>query len=122
MSRIIFSVLLSLQLVTFTDALLLQTKSIQRQRNVALRSVGSDLLQRPEDEDSAEYRDYLKNLMKMQANRAKSGHAAPSSGSSDAYFAKLSRLKMERQALRKAGLPDDMLDTSYTQDDFDSAM
>lgn len=58
----------------------------------------------------------------MQANRAKSGHAAPSSGSSDAYFAKLSRLKVERLALKKAGLPEDMLDTSYTQEDYDAAM
>ena len=122
MSKIFISLLLSLQIVTFSEALLLQSKSIQRQRSSALRSVGSDLLHRPEDEDSVEYREYLRNLMKMQANRAKSGHAAPSSGSSDAYFAKLSRLKMERQALRRAGLPDDMLDTSYTQDDFDSAM
>lgn len=90
--------------------------------STALASVGSDLLQRPEDEDSPEFREYLKNLMKMQFNRAKSGFSAPSSGSSDAYVAKLNRLKIERQAMREAGLPDAPLDTSYKPEDYQAAM
>ena len=114
-------VVISLQVITNTEALV-QIKTNQIRYRSALRSVGSDVLQRPDDEDSPEYKEYLKNLMKMQANRAKLGHSAPSSGSSDAYFAKLTRLKVEKQALRAAGLPDDMLDTGYTQDDYDSAM
>lgn len=121
MTKIILSLLISLYVATITEALLL-TKSYQIRHTSALRSTGSDILQRPDDEDSAEFRDYLRNLMKMQVNRARSGHAAPSSGSSDAYFAKLTRLKIEKKALRDAGLPDDSLDTSYTQDDYDSAM
>ena len=118
---ILLSLLLSLQLVSLSDALL-QSRPYQLRHQFALRSGGSDVMQRPDDEDGPEYREYLRNLMKMQANRAKSGHAAPSSGSSDAYFAKLSRLKVERLALKKAGLPEDMLDTSYTQEDYDAAM
>ena len=47
-----------------------------------LSSMGSDDLSRPADEDSPEYREYLKQLMNLQANRARSGHSAPSSGSS----------------------------------------
>ena len=121
MLKVFISVLVSLQVLSTTEALL-QCRPSQLRYVSALKSVGSDLLQRPNDEDSPEYREYLKNLMKMQANRARSGHAAPSSGSSDAYFAKLTRLKIERQALKKAGLPEDLLDTSYTQDDYDSAM
>ena len=117
----LLSILLSLQVATIVEALL-PTKSYQIRLTSALRSSGSDILARPTDEDSAEFRDYLRNLMKMQANRARSGHAAPSSGSSDAYFAKLTRLKVEKKALRDAGLPDDLLDTGYTQDDYDSAM
>jgi hypothetical protein len=59
-------------------------------------SLGSDLLERPDDEDGPEYREYLKALLTLQANRAKTGHAAPSSGSADAYMAKLTRIKIER--------------------------
>jgi hypothetical protein len=121
MFRAFISVLVSLQVLSISEALL-QTRPSQVRYVSALKSVGSDVLQRPSDEDSPEFRDYLKNLMKMQANRAKSGHSAPSSGSSDAYFAKLTRLKVERQALKQAGLPDDLLDTGYTQDDYDAAM
>ena len=90
--------------------------------STALSSIGSDLLPRPEDEDSPEFKEYLKNLMKMQYNRAKSGFSAPSSGSSDAYVAKLNRLKIERQALREAGLPDAVLDTSYKPEDYKAAV
>lgn len=88
----------------------------------ALQSMGSDVLQRPEDEDGPEFREYLKALMKMQLNRAKTGHAAPSSGSSDAYIAKLNRIKVERLALLKAGLPDAEIDTSYKPEDYQAAL
>lgn len=121
MTKVLLFLLTTIQVVSLSNALLL-TKSCLVRFNTALPAIGSDILQRPEDEDSPEYRDYLKNLMKMQANRARSGHSAPSSGSSDAYFAKLSRLKVERQALARAGLPESVLDTSYTQEDYDSAM
>ena len=83
--------------------------------------MGSDLLLRPDDEDSPEYRIYLKNLLKMQSTRAKTGFNAPSSGSADAYIAKLNRLKIERQRLRDAGLPDYELDTSYKPEDYAAA-
>lgn len=46
-------------------------------------NLGSDVLVRPDDEDSPEFREYLKALLTLQANRAKTGHAAPSSASSD---------------------------------------
>jgi hypothetical protein len=46
--------------------------------NGATGSLGSDLLPRPDDEDSPEFKEYLRTLLKMQANRAKSGFAAPS--------------------------------------------
>lgn len=114
-------ILILLYITTISEGLI-RTNSIYERYRLSLKSVGSDVLARPEDENSPEFREYLKNLMKMQMNRARSGHSAPSSGSSDAYFAKLTRLKIERQALRAAGLPDDMLDTSYTQDDYDAAM
>ena len=84
-------------------------------------AVGSDQLFRPEDEDSPEFKEYLKNLLKMQANRAKTGFSAASSGSSDAYFAKLTRLKIERNARIRAGIPDDNIDTSYKEIDFINA-
>jgi hypothetical protein len=84
--------------------------------------MGSDMLTRPEDEDSPEFREYLKQLMKLQMNRAKQGNAAPSSGSSDAYIAKLNRLKVERLALIQAGLPDAPLDTSYKPEDYKAAL
>lgn len=87
-----------------------------------LSSMGSDVLERPEDEDSPEFREYLKNLMKLQANRARSGHSSPSSGSSDAYIAKLNRLKVERLALIKAGFPNAEIDTSYKPEDYKAAI
>ena len=82
-----------------------------------LFNIGSDALVRPEEEDTPEYKEYLKALLKMQANRATSGFAQPSSGSSDAYFAKLTRLKIERNARVQAGLPD-LVDTSYKEEDY----
>lgn len=119
-------------LATLQCFLLLPTKSFQtppwfakglcRPRFLELGSIGSDVLVRPDDEDSPEFREYLKALMKLQATRAKSGGAAPSSGSSDAYIAKLNRLKVERMALRQAGLPDAALDTSYKEEDYKAAM
>jgi hypothetical protein len=121
MTKVFLFLFTATQVISLSNSLL-QTKSCVQRFNTALPAIGSDILQRPEDEESQEYRDYLKNLMKMQANRARSGHSAPSSGSSDAYFAKLSRLKVERQALARAGLPESVLDTSYTQADYDSAM
>jgi len=90
-----------------------------------LSALGSDLLFRPEDEDSPEFKEYLKNLLKMQTNRAKTGFAAPSSGSSDAYMAKLTRLKIERNARIRAGLPDvppEGLDYSYKEIDYKNAL
>ena len=87
-----------------------------------MSSMGSDALERPDDEDSPEFKEYLKQLLKMQANRAKGGHAAPSSGSSDAYIAKLNRLKLEKLVRFRAGLPDLPLDTSYKPEDYASAM
>ena len=53
------------------------------------------------------------------------GHASPSSGSSDAYVAKLNRLKMERNARIRAGLsdvPPGGLDMSYKAIDFKNAI
>ena len=38
-----------------------------------LKSMGSDQIARPSDEDSPEFKEYLKALLKMQATRAKSG-------------------------------------------------
>eukprot|EP01035_Chromulina_nebulosa_P021872 gene21872-28314_t len=84
--------------------------------------MGSDVLIRPEDESSPEFREYLRQLLRLQANRAKTGYSAPSSSSSDAYFAKLNRLKLERRKLREAGLPEDLLDTSYTPEDYRAAV
>ena len=84
-------------------------------------SMESDSLERPEDEDSPEFKNYLRALLQMQANRARSGHAAPSSGSSDAYIVKLSRITMEKNARFRAGLPDDEIDYSYLPDDYQAA-
>lgn len=84
--------------------------------------MGSDILVRPKDENSPEFREYLKNLLKLQANRAKSGFSAPSSGTSDAYLAKLNRIKLEREALRKAGFPDNDIDLSYKPEDYEAAV
>eukprot|EP01036_Dinobryon_divergens_P029337 gene29337-38416_t len=83
---------------------------------------GSDVLVRPEDEDSPEFKEYLRQLLKMQANRAKSGHAAPSSGSADAYISKLTRLKIEKNMRMQAGLPNDALDNSYKPEDYSAAI
>ncbi len=90
--------------------------------NASLGTMGSDVLMRPEDENSPEFKDYLRNLLKLQANRAKTGFSAPSSGTSDAYLAKLNRLKLEREALRKAGLPDSDIDVSYKPEDYEAAV
>jgi len=87
----------------------------------SLGTLGSDILVRPDDEDSPEFKDYLKNLMRLQANRARTGYASPSSGSADAYIAKLTRLKVEREAFRSAGLPNAELDTTYKPEDFEAA-
>lgn len=87
-----------------------------------LGNMGSDLLQRPDDENSPEFAQYLKQLMAIQVNRAKAGFSAPSSGSADAYLAKLNRIKVERMALRKAGLPEDLVDTSYKDEDYINAI
>jgi hypothetical protein len=84
--------------------------------------MGSDMLVRPDDEDSPEFKEYLKALLTLQANRAKTGFSAPSSGSADAYIAKLNRIKVERNALRAAGLPDDTVDTSYKPEDYAAAV
>lgn len=84
-------------------------------------AAGSDFLIRPDDEDSPEFKEYLRQLLKMQATRAKTGYSAPSSGSADAYVAKLTRLKIERNRRIQLGLDDDDLDYSYTADDYRSA-
>lgn len=86
-----------------------------------LNSLGTDLIERPDDEDSPEFREYLRQLMSMQVNRAKSGFAAPSSASSDAYFAKLNRIKVEKLKLRELGLPEDIVSTGYQPEDFVNA-
>ena len=48
-------------------------KSIKK---TSLNSLGSDVLERPDDEDSPEFKEYLRQLMIMQANRAKLGFAS----------------------------------------------
>ena len=88
----------------------------------SMGSMGSDVLERPDNEDGPEFREYLKRLLKLQANRAKNGFVAPSSGSSDAYVAKLNRIKLERAALREAGLPDADIDMSYRSEDYENAV
>lgn len=90
-------------------------------RAEVISSMGSDALVRPDDEDSPEFKEYLRNLQKMMANRAKTGFSSPSSQSADAYLAKLQRLKLEKLARFKAGLPDIQLDTSYKPEDYISA-
>ena len=84
--------------------------------------LGSDQLQRPEDEDSPEFKEYLRALLQMQASRAKSGFAAPSSGSADAYIAKLTRMKIERNARIRAGLPDTYSESGYVPEDYKAAL
>lgn len=91
------------------------------QRGTALQSLGSDLLERPDDEDSPEFKEYLRKLLQMQATRAKGGFASPSSASADAYIAKLNRIKLEKAALREAGLPEDMVDITYKPEDYSMA-
>lgn len=81
-------------------------------------NLGSDLLERPDDEDSPEFKEYLRKLLQMQATRAQSGFSAPSSGSADAYMAKLTRIKLERLARRKLGLPEDDVTTAYKPEDY----
>jgi hypothetical protein len=100
------------------------THKIARNQAFSLYSttLGSDALVRPEDEDSPEFKEYLKQLLTMQASRARAGHAAPSSSSADAYIAKLNRIKLERLARRNAGLPEDDIDTSYLPEDYEAAM
>lgn len=90
----------------------------QRSRLSLKMGMGSDVLVRPDDEDSPEFKEYLRQLLRMQANRAGSGFGAPSSGSADAYMAKLTRLKIEQNRRRQLGLPDEPLDTSYRPEDY----
>lgn len=90
-------------------------------KDLTSSNLGSDALERPEDENSPEFKEYLKKLLEMQANRAKQGFASPSSGSAAAYMAKLNRIKLERNALRRAGLSDEFIDTSYTPKDYEFA-
>ena len=92
-----------------------------RSTNTKLNSLGTDLLERPDDEDSPEFKEYLRQLMSMQVNRAKSGFAAPSSASADAYLAKLNRIKLEKIKLRELGLPEDAVNTGYQPEDFVNA-
>lgn len=84
-------------------------------------TTGSDALYRPDDEDSPEFQEYLKKLLQMQRNRAKTGFSAPSSRSTDAYFAKLNRIKLEKIARFRAGLPNDDIDVSYKPIDYEYA-
>ncbi len=98
------------------------SKLYSSRSNASLGTMGSDVLVRPQDENSPEFKDYLRNLLKLQANRAKTGFSAPSSGTSDAYLAKLNRLKLEREALRKAGLPDTEIDVAYKPEDYEAAV
>lgn len=84
-------------------------------------SMGSDALIRPEDENSPEFKEYLRQLLLMQSSRARAGFSAPSSGSTNAYLAKLNRVKLEQQARRKVGLSDEV-DLSYKEEDYRMAM
>jgi hypothetical protein len=70
MSKVLLFLLISQ--ITTSSGLVRPACTNNRYASV-LHSVGSDVLERPEDENSPEFRDYLKNLMKMQANRARSG-------------------------------------------------
>lgn len=49
------------------------TRSASASTTTSLNSMGSDQIERPEDEDTPEFKEYLRTLLKMQANRAKSG-------------------------------------------------
>ena len=104
-------------------------KSVQIRSHQKLQSplflvghLGSDEFQRPNDENSPEFQQYLQKLLEMQSLRAKGGFASPSSASSDAYMAKLNRIKLEKRARRAAGLSPDDLDTSYKPVDYKNAM
>jgi hypothetical protein len=101
---------------------ILKSSVIPPQGDPLKSSLGSDVLFRPEDENSPEFKEYLKTLLRLQANRAKTGFTAASSGSSDAYFAKLNRLKLEKLARWRAGLPDVALDTSYREEDYKASV
>lgn len=100
---------------------LMRIKSLQSSSNKISASFGSDSLDRPDDEDSPEFREYLKKLLEMQSLRAKTGFSAPSSGSSEAYYAKLNRIKLERAARAELGLSEDDVDTDYKAEDYQSA-
>ena len=76
---------------------------------------------RPEDEDSPEYQEYLRQLLQLQATRGKTGFSAPSSGSADAYIAKLNRLKVEKKLMEDAGVVVTEMDLSYKPEDFEQA-
>ncbi|CAM6031728.1 unnamed protein product, partial [Sphagnum compactum] len=91
------------------------------QRTTHLRNLGTEVLIRPDDENSPEFKEYLRQLMRLQANRAQMGYAAPSSASSDVYIAKLNRIKLERMKMRELGLPEDAVDTSYKEEDYTAA-
>lgn len=113
--------LCSIVIATFSLQFL-GVKQITRNVFLSASSMGSDALERPDDESSPEFREYLRQLLTMQANRAKSGFVAPSSHSSDAYIAKLNRLKIEKLRRFRAGLPDDDLDYSYQPEDYQAAL
>ena len=102
---------------------LCKTKVLQSDLSLnVIGSMGSDELFRPDDENSPEFKIYLKKLFEMQSTRARSGFVSPSSGSADAYIAKLNRIKLEKMARRAAGLPDDEVDLSYKPEDYRNAM
>ena len=77
------NLLLVISLVLFTECIAYLSKPISTQHSKvvmhATGSLGSDLIERPDDEDSPEFKEYLRMLLKMQMNRAKTGFAAPSS-------------------------------------------
>ncbi len=50
---------------------------------------------------STEFKEYLRQLLRLQTNRANTGYSAPSSASSDKYFAKLTRLKTKKRKLER---------------------
>jgi hypothetical protein len=91
---------------------------LRQSRSSLHMGMGSDVLIRPDDEDGPEFKDYLRQLLRMQANRAGGGFAAPSSGSADAYMAKLNRLKIEQNRRRQLGLSVEDIDTSYRPEDY----
>lgn len=108
--------------VVLTASLKFGSRTVLSKRSTKLHSLGSDLLQRPDDEDSPEFTEYLRQLMTLQANRAKTGYMQPSSSSADAYIAKLNRIKLEKDRLRELGFPDADVDLSYKESDYKAAM